>query len=571
MDFSYFDALKLVGALGFFIYGMKVMSEGIQKVAGGNLRNILSAMTSNRGKGIFTGFLITGMVQSSSATTVMVVSFVNAGLLSLTESISVIMGANIGTTVTAWLISVLGFSKFSIASLSLPIIAVGFPLLFFKKAKIKFLGEVLIGFALLFLGLTALKDAVPDLKNNPEALEFLASFTDHGVFSTIFFVIVGTVMTVVVQSSSAAMALTLTLLSKELITFDIAAAMVLGENIGTTITANIAASIANVHAKRAARAHFIFNIFGVIWMVTLFPIFIRFVRWIWVPFEGFVQSINPGALENVTELQLSLFHTAFNIINVLLLIWFVSFIAKTVIRLVPSKDEEEDSQFSLEYIGGNIANTAEVAIVEAKKELSRTGEIIARIPGFIVPLVEEKKSKSRGRLLDQVKKYEDITDQVESEMGKFLSKISEGSLSEDSADDVAKLLSITNDIERIGDLFYQISLNIQKKAEDSDWFSTDQIAGLKKMIDLLEAAFSLMNENLSQENYSDVTLASALRIEQKINLKKSELNTLHFQKVKSHGVIINGSIYTELLSLCEKVGDHIISITENITGEMAET
>ena len=282
MKFGVFEVLQLIGALGFFIYGMKVMSEGIQKVAGSKMRQILSAMTSNRIKGVITGFTLTGLVQSSSATTVMVVSFVNAGLLSLTESIGVIMGANIGTTITAWLISIVGF-KVKIAAVALPIIAFGFPLLFVSKSKVKAWGEVLIGFALLFIGLSELKGAVPDLKANPQILEFLSAYTDMGVLSVLLFVGIGTLITVIVQSSSAAMALTLVMANQGWIPFELAAAMVLGENIGTTITANLAAMIGNIHAKRAARAHFIFNVFGEEWMVVLFSFFINGI-------DGYMQS-----------------------------------------------------------------------------------------------------------------------------------------------------------------------------------------------------------------------------------------------------------------------------------------
>ncbi|MEO0404943.1 MAG: Na/Pi symporter, partial [Bacteroidota bacterium] len=371
MDYGFFDVLKLIGALGLFIFGMKVMSEGIQRVAGSKLRQILSAMTSNRLTGVLTGFTTTAVVQSSSATTVMVVSFVNAGLLKLREAISVIMGANIGTTITAWLIAIFAFGKFKIAAFALPIIAIAFPLLFVKRQNLKNVAEVLIGFALLFMGLEALKDAVPDLKGNAAALEFLAAWTNHGVASTVLFVLVGTVVTLIVQSSSAAMALTLTLLSKDIITLDVAAAMVLGENIGTTITANLAAMIANVHAKRAARAHLIFNVFGVIWMIILFKPFLSMIQYMYEPFTAWIQGINPDLGKGENEIMLSLVHTSFNIINTFLLIWFVNFIAKVVVRLVKSKGDDE--VFSLDYIGGGLMGTPELSLLEAYKEVTKFG------------------------------------------------------------------------------------------------------------------------------------------------------------------------------------------------------
>ena len=363
MTFSFFDVLILIGALGFFIYGMKIMSDGIQKAAGGSLQKILSSMTRNRFLGIITGFLITCLVQSSSATTVMVVSFANAGLINLVESIAVIMGANIGTTLTAWLVTIFGF-KVDITAFTLPIIAVGFPLMFTNKDSLKALSEVLIGFALLFMGLGALKDAVPDLAGNPEVLEFLGEWSNYGVASTILFVIVGTIVTLVVQSSSAAMALTLTLLYSKIIPFEVAAAMVLGENIGTTITANIAAMVANVHAKRAARAHLIFNMIGVIWMIAFFPVAIDLIKNLWDPFQRWI----PGLAGTEQEIELSIFHTLFNVINTLLLVWFVTPISKLVTKMVPSRTED-DEEYSLAYIGSGMMLTTEASLLEVRKEL----------------------------------------------------------------------------------------------------------------------------------------------------------------------------------------------------------
>jgi len=321
MNYGFFEILNLIGALGFFIYGMKVMSEGIQKVAGAKMRSILSSMTSNRFKGVFTGFAITSIIQSSSATTVLVVSFVNAGLLSLVESIGVIMGANIGTTITAWLISIVGF-KVNISNYALPIIAIGFPMMFFNREKLKFWGEFMIGFALLFMGLALLKDSVPDIKANPEILSFVKDWSGMGFLSVLIFVGVGTLLTVIIQSSSAAMALTLVMANNGWIPFEVAAAMVLGENIGTTITANLAAIVANVHAKRAAFSHFLFNVFGVTWIVmVLSPV----LSWI----NAYMVSTGDASPYTNAEsipIALSIFHTSFNIANTILLIGFVKLI-----------------------------------------------------------------------------------------------------------------------------------------------------------------------------------------------------------------------------------------------------
>jgi phosphate:Na+ symporter len=563
MKFGIFETLQLIGALGFFIYGMKVMSEGIQKVAGSKMRQILSAMTSNRIKGVITGFTLTGLVQSSSATTVMVVSFVNAGLLSLTESIGVIMGANIGTTITAWLISIVGF-KVKIAAVALPIIAFGFPLLFVGKSKIKAWGEVLIGFALLFIGLSELKGSVPDLKANPQILEFLSAYTDMGVWSVLIFVGIGSLITVIVQSSSAAMALTLVMANQGWIPFELAAAMVLGENIGTTITANLAAMIGNIHAKRAARAHFIFNVFGVIWMVVLFSFFISGI-------DGYMQStqgvspLDPAQYAAV-PIALSLFHTTFNIINTLLLLGFVNFIADTVTKMVPSKGDDEE--YHLEHIGLNMIQTPDISILEARKEIAKFGALTIKMSSMVNELIDKKKDSKIDKLVERVKKYEEITDRVEVEIATFLSKVSEGNISEESSFKVRSLLSINNDMERIGDIFYQMSLAISKKKEDKLGFTDKQKTGISKMFGLIDEAFAIMDQNLTAD-YSKVTVDEALAKEREINAMRNDLRRNHMQNIASGEYdILSGMAYIDLVSLLERIGDHIINVTEGVVGEI---
>ena len=563
MKFGIFETLQLIGALGFFIYGMKVMSEGIQKVSGSKMRQILSAMTSNRIKGVITGFTLTGLVQSSSATTVMVVSFVNAGLLSLTESIGVIMGANIGTTITAWLISIVGF-KVKIAVLALPIIAFGFPLLFVSKSKLKAWGEVLIGFALLFIGLSELKGAVPDLKSNPEILEFLSAYTDMGILSVLMFIGIGTMVTVIVQSSSAAMALTLVMANQGWIPFELAASMVLGENIGTTITANLAAMIGNIHAKRAARAHFIFNVFGVVWMIGLFSFFIGSID----SYMQSTQGVSPLDSEQyaAVPIALSLFHTTFNVINTLLLISFVNFIAKTVIKMVPSKGDDEE--YHLEHIGLNMIQTPDISILEARKEIAKFGGITIKMLGMVNNLIEKKKDSKIDKLVERIKKYEEITDRIEVEIATFLSKVSEGNISEESSFKIRSLLSINNDMERIGDIFYQMSLAISKKKEDKIGFTDGQKTGLDKMFVLVDEAFGIMDKNLTTD-YSKVTVTEALEKEREINAMRNELRRNHMQKIeKGEYDILSGMAYIDLVSLLERVGDHIINVTEGVVGEI---
>jgi len=559
MNFSLFDLLTLFGSLGFFIYGMKVMSEGIQKVAGERMRQILRAMTSNRVKGIFTGFLITSLVQSSSATTVMVVSFVNAGLLSLIESIGVIMGANIGTTVTAWIISIVGF-KVKMGAAALPLIAIGFPLLFASKNRIKSYGEVIIGFALLFMGLELLKDSVPDIRSNPEILSFLADYTNSGILSFLLFVGIGTVLTVVIQSSSATMALTLVMANQGWISFDIAAAMVLGENIGTTITANIAALVANVHAKRAARAHFIFNIFGVLWMILLYPFFL----------DGISLYLGTSPFENpeAIPIALSVFHSVFNVLNVLLLVWFTKNIAKIVTRFVKSSKEEDE--FKLEYISSPIMSTPEISLEEACKELAKFGEITSRMSGFVQKLVQKKKFKARNKLVKRIKKYEEITDRVELEIADFLAKLSTSNLSTESSIRLRGMLSVANDLERIGDLFYQMSLAVERKNESEAWFTEKQTENLKEIFELLDDSLKVMVDNLNKD-FKEVTLDTAISIESKIHAKRDQLRKEHLKNLENGDYnVLSGIIYADLYNLVERVGDHVINVTEAITGELAK-
>lgn len=363
MDYGFYEILQLIGALGVFLFGMKVMSDALLKLAGNRMRSILATMTSNRFLGILTGFFITSVIQSSSATTLMVVSFSNAGLLTLTESISVIMGANIGTTITAWLITILGF-KVSMSAIALPLVGFGFAFTFAKKEQTKNIGGFIIGFALLFIGLQFLKEAMPDIKSNPGILEFLSRYTDLGYLSILLFLLIGTVLTVVIQSSSATMALTLIMTAEGWIPFEMAAAMVLGENIGTTITANLAAIVANYQAKRTARAHLIFNVIGVIWMLALFYPFLKLISWMSVKFGSESPYVSAAAI----PVAISLFHTTFNVINTFLLVWFVNPIAKFVERIVPEKIDPGKSVDEPKFLTQGALKYPETAIATLVKE-----------------------------------------------------------------------------------------------------------------------------------------------------------------------------------------------------------
>ena len=563
MDYGLLEFLSLIGALGFFIYGMKVMSEGIQKVAGERLRQILSAMTRNRFLSILTGFLITAIIQSSSATTVMTISFVNAGLLSLSESIGVIMGANVGTTITAWLISIFGFGKISIAALSLPIIAVGVPLIFSPKNQLKSLGEVFIGFALLFLALSALKDTVPDFSSSPEALTFLNSYINSGVFSTLLFVGVGTIITLVVQSSSAAMALTLTLLFNGVITFEIAAAMVLGENIGTTITANIAALVANVHAKRAARAHFVFNAFGAIWMIIIFPWFIDIVNSLWESFQELTRDADVIINSSNEELKLALFHSLFNLVNVILLSVFIPYIIMLVKKMVPSKGNEDES-YKLDYISNSFVQTAELGLLEARKELVKFGEIVSEMSGFSKAMLLSSDAKKTKELLLKIKRYEEHTDLMEEEITRYLLKLTATEISETSSKKIKKIISITHDLEDIGDIYYQMSRDIERKNNLKLWFTPEQRNELITLYAILDDAFEIMLHNLNSEA-GEINLEAAKKVEKQINKKRNHIRTEHLKSVQSgESNIKSGTIFNNLLASAERIGDYIYSINETL-------
>ncbi len=564
MDFGVVDFLTLIGALGLFIFGMKVMSDSIQKVAGTKLREILGAMTSNRFFGVATGLLITMMVQSSSATTVMVVSFVNAGLITLIESIGVIMGANIGTTVTGWLISYLGLGKFSIASMALPIIAVGFPMMFSSREKLKLWGEVLLGFAILFLGLNFMKEAVGGLQNE-ELLGFIKNidYTGSGYFLKflilIGFIFIGTLLTIIVQSSSAAMALTLVMTSEGWIPFELAAAIVMGENIGTTITANLAALIGNVHAKRAARAHFIFNVFGVVWMVLVFPFFLQAVAATSVYFfqeDPFLQvSAIPKAL--------ALFHTMFNILNVLMLIGFVGFIAKVVIRMVPSKGGE-DEVFSLDYIGGGMMETPELSILEAHKELVREAEIVKRAYKYIPLLVTEMDEKKLKVYHEQIAKYEDMTDRMEMEISTYLSKASRGELSSEATIRVRSMLSVAHHLERIGDIYLELSINLSARKKKRAYFTQEMRDRIMAFSEMIISSLDLMVNNL-KANERDVKFLAAEELELNIDGHYLKLRKEYIKKVESGKFQIrSGVYYSDLIAGMERIGDHALSVTESL-------
>ncbi|MCZ4693422.1 Na/Pi cotransporter family protein [Ancylomarina euxinus] len=566
MDYGLGDFLTLIGSLGLFLYGMKLMSEALQKVAGDKMRTILSAMTSNRVKGVMTGVLITALIQSSSATTVMVVSFVNAGLLSLVESVGVIMGANIGTTVTAWLISLLGF-KVSMSAISLPLIGLSLPLLFSGNRSRKNWGELVIGFALLFIGLQFLKESMPDIKNNPAILNFLASYTDLGFGSYLLFAGIGTLLTILIQSSSATMALTLVMCNSGWISFDMAAAMVLGENIGTTITANLAAMVANTSAKRAARAHLIFNTFGVLWMLMILPYFLEGIAALNMWLGGGNPLETDPALAAVTiaavPVSLSLFHTIFNVLNVLIMIWFTKLIVKIVIKLVPS-NESEDEVFKLKHITTGMLSTPEASLFQAKKEISLYAKHTKMMFGYVKDAFNETNEKSFLKLYEKVDKLEDESDDMELEIANYLTTVSETRLSPNSSKRVRAFLKMVDDIESIGDSMWNITKALHRKREQKAWFPQEVRDNLNKMFELVDEALIVMFNN-TEKNFEEVVTKKAYEIEKEIDEFRTILKQQHLSDVKAKKYEYKaGIIYNDIFSECEKIGDYCINISQSI-------
>ncbi len=564
MNFGLLDTLNLLGALGFFIYGMKIMSESIQKVAGSKLREFLRNMTSNRAKGVATGFLITSLIQSSSATTVLVVSFVNAGLLSLMEAIGVIMGANIGTTMTAWLLTFVGF-KVSISKFALPLIAIAFPLTFFSKEKVKTWAEVFVGFALLLLGLQFLKDGVPSLQDHPEVLEFLSTYTNLGILSTLLFVLIGTIITVVVQSSSAAMALTLVMANQGWIPFEIAVALVLGENIGTTITANIAALIGNVHAKRAALAHFVFNVFGVIWIVILLKPFLVGVDWL-VTTLGSTSAYNDA---EAIKYALSTFHTTFNIINTLLLVWFAGLIAKIVTKLVKGND---DNEYKLQYISTGLMKASEISIEQARKETAYFGTVIAKMSNEVMSYFEALENDKQEKPLKKVIRLEDHSDQLEEEIAEFLQKISSnGSFSKKTVTRVSMIYSAISELERIGDIYHQMIKDVNKRVDSGVPLPHELILKIEDFFKLIKSAEEVMIKNLD-DTYDNANLDLAREKEIEINRKKKALikEKINLDLESKKLNYKTTSLYKDIIHSLEKAGDHILSVTEAIIDPQIE-
>ena len=571
----------LLGALGMFLYGMNLMSSGLQKAAGDRLRGFLSAMTSNPFKGVLTGLGITSVIQSSSATTVMVVSFVNAGLLTLAQAISVIMGANIGTTVTAWLVSWLGF-KADISILAVPLMALGFILSISKKGQRRNISELIVGFSLLFLGLSLMKNSVPDLSSTPEVLSFIKGWQGHGFGSVLLFLLFGTVLTLVLQSSSATMALTLIMLNMGWIHFDMACAMVLGENIGTTITANIAAAVGNSSAKRAALAHTVFNVFGVVWALATFPYFLKLIGLITsglfgIPnpaadgFEVIIEK-GPDGLPIQTDTQtsalygLSMLHTLFNTINTLILIWFIPAIEKIVCAVIKDSKNKEDEAFRLRYISAGPLATPELATEQALKEIIHFAEISRNGLGYVRSAINETDPDKFEEYRAKLVKYEEISDRIDYEIAAFLNAVSTEEISVSTSYKIKAMYKIIGELESLGDSGEAISRILARRNVHKKAFDAEALKKLNAMVDLVDKAYEVMIGNLvsaDKGTLEDITNASDA--ETHINNQRNYLRDEEIESIESGSKNYQTSVYyMDVVNELEKMGDFMINISQDL-------
>ena len=571
----------MLGCLALFLWGMNLMSSSLQRFAGKGLRSFIEKMTSNTGKCLFTGFLVTVLVQSSTATTLMLVSFVNAGLMTLKSAIGVIMGANIGTTVTAWLFAVSMDGTFSLGAIAIPLIFVGFVLTsFFKKQKTKDFGSFLIGFAFLFLGLSMLKDTSYPLLSSQPVRDFLAPITDMGL-STVLFIIIGAVMTFCLQSSAAATSITMLLLASGAITFPNAVAFILGENIGTTITSNLAATSTNVSSKRTARAHLVFNLFGSILVIALFRPYMRLNAYI-VEALGFPNPLTAdfsilsqtgleGAALNAQitlasslPYSVAIVHSLFNIITTLILVWFIPQLEKLVMKMVPNKEEEKEV-FHLVYIGKGNANLAELSITEARKEINHFGEICTKGFGYVRQAIQESETDGFEEFRQKLVKYEEITDRIEFEIASYLNQVSQNEISDQARMQVKAYFKIIGEMESLGDSGEAISRLLQRKRDHGKVFNDLMRKRIDEMLDTMQKAYDVMNANLAQANVTDIT--DAYVAEDAINNMRDSLREEHLKnmEVKSYDYTA-GVYYFDLIQELETMGDFMINISQALVG-----
>lgn len=606
MTYSFLDFLCLIGAVGLFLYGMKVMSEGLQKAAGDRMRNILGAMTRNRLTGTLTGCAITALIQSSSASTVMVVSFVNAGLMTLAQSMAVIMGANVGTTFTAWVIALFGF-KVDIAAFALPLIGLSVPLLFSKKGRTKSIGETLIGFAFLFMGLTMISDYVPDMTKNPEIFAFLQNYASMGFGSVLIFCLVGLIVTMIIQSSAATFAITLIMCSKGWIDFNLACALVLGSNIGTTITPLLASMSGNVAAKRTAMGHLLFNVLGTVWTLAIFFPFVKLTSWVTTelgqgnpsalfPYLTDLQASDPtmyntvlgsslpnadpiitGHLTKLAAMQisvsfgLSIFHTIFNIINLSIMIWFTNLYVKIVEWLIPAKQKGDD-EFQLKYISSGILSASELNLAQAEKEICVYADRVGRMLTMARDLVHTKQgSDDFNKLYSRLEKYEDISDRMEIEIANFLNRCAEGRLSNEGKRRISGMLAIISEIESIADCCLGCGKILQRKLQSNVHFNEEIHENIDAMFDYVQQAMNnmlLLLKNLENNNRHDII--QSYNNEREINNMRNTLRGQNIENINEHHYEYQAGIYyMDIVADLEKTGDYIINVVDTIKDEFS--
>lgn len=579
MDYSLLDFLTLLGAVGIFLYGMTLMSEGLQKAAGNGLRNILGAMTRNRFTGALTGFSITALIQSSSASTVMVVSFVSAGLMTLAQSVAVIMGANVGTTATAWIITLFGF-KVDIGAFAIPIIAFCIPLLFSSNSKRKSIGEIILGFALLFIGLDWIEANVPDLKSSPEIFGFLTHYADMGYVSVLLFVLIGIITTMIIQSSSAAIAIVLIMCTKGWITFDLACAMILGSNIGTTITPIIASLGANLAAKRAALCHLMFNVLGTIWALALFYPFTDLTVWVTEhlgqgnPTELYA-AINGSTPADPTQIAvmagwasfgLSIFHTIFNLINLSVMIWMTKFYVKVVEKIMPSKHKGDD-EFQLTYISSGRVAASELNMAQAEKEIGVFAERVSRMLKMAQELVHAKEGSDEfNKLYSRLEKYEEISDRMEIEIANYLNRCAEGRLSNEGKQRIAAMLNIISEIESIADSCFGVAKILARKQEGHTSFNDEIYKNIDTMFSYVNKAMKNMMLLLSDlENVHEEDIITSYNREREINNMRNNLRVANIENINNrHYEYQAGIYYMDLIGDLERTGDYIINVVDTV-------
>lgn len=552
---------KLIGALALLMFGMKTMSDSLQKMAGPQLRHVLGTMTTNRLTGILTGTLITAAVQSSTATTVMTVSFVNAGLLTLAQAISVIMGANIGTTLTAWIMSA-GFS-FNITDFVWPAFFIAIILIYSKKRKI--IGDFIFGISFMFLGLGTLRQTGidMDLAHNQPVLEFFASFDPHSFQTTITFLIIGSILTMCVQSSAAVMAITMILCSTGVLPIYQGIALVMGENIGTTVTSNVAALTANTQARRAAMAHMVFNIFGVLWILCIFHPFIHLVCG-WVGFDDAMEKTDPHFVANATKLSfvLAAFHTTFNLANTFILVWFIPQIEKLVCKIIRPKKNTDEDDFRLRFIQSGIMKTPEISVLEAQKEIHCFAERIQRMFGMVKTLLGETNEEKFVKLYSRIEKYEGISDNMEIEIAKYLDQVSDSHLSDETKAKIRAMLREISEIESIGDSCFNIARTLNRRFKGKEDFITSQYEHMHQMMELTDNALTQMNITLvGHKGDNDANLS--FNVENEINNYRNQLKSQNINDVNNHEYTYAiGTMYMDIVSECEKLGDYVVNVVE---------